>query len=314
MKVTIGIPVYNCESWIRESIASALAQTWLRKEVLVIDDGSDDRTPTVCAEFGQQIRYVRQDRRGGNAARNRILNMASGDWIQYLDADDYLLPDKIQNQLETLPNEVIDLVLSPTITETWRNGSPITCTTQEFTPPLDWYRAWIGWRFPQTGSCLWGKQFLQTLGGWNEELTCNQDYELYLRALQADARIHYVPTPGAIYRLWSDRTVSQKDKTAVILGRTTLIKQFLDWLERKGRTTPGHRREAAITCFESARTLATQDLALATRYYSDRKREGLIEVAGSAAPTRYRLMVGLLGFRAAEQIAAWNRKRMSAAS
>jgi glycosyltransferase involved in cell wall biosynthesis len=313
MKVTIGIPVYNCESWIRESIASALAQTWLRKEVVVVDDGSEDRTPTVCEKFGQQIRYVRQDRRGGNAARNRILSMASGDWIQYLDADDYLLPNKIQTLLETLPNEVIDLVLSPTITETWRNGSPIARTAQEFNPPLDWYRAWLGWRFPQTGGCLWRKQFLQTIGGWNEELTCNQDYELYLRALQAEARIHYVAIPGAVYRLWSDGTVSRKDKTTVILGRTDLIKQFLEWLEMNGRANPDHRREAAITCFESARTLATQDLAVATRYYLDRKREGLIEIAGSAAPGRYRFIVSLLGFRAAEQIAAWTRKHASAA-
>src|SRR5689334_1354789 len=112
MKVTIGIPVYNCETWIRESIASALAQSWPVTEVVVVDDGSDDRTPAICAEFDQRILYLRQDRRGGNAARNQILRMASGDWIQYLDADDYLLPNKIQTQLETLPHEAIDLILS----------------------------------------------------------------------------------------------------------------------------------------------------------------------------------------------------------
>ncbi|MBV8970628.1 MAG: glycosyltransferase family 2 protein, partial [Verrucomicrobia bacterium] len=229
MKVTIGIPVYNCEAWIRESIASALAQSWPLKEVVVVDDGSDDRTPAICAEFGQQIRYMRQDRRGGNAARNQILRMASGDWIQYLDADDYLLPDKIQNQLENLPAEAIDLILSPTITETWRNESPISRTTQEFNSPLDWYRAWFEWEFPQTGACLWRTPFLQAIAGWNEQLTCNQDYELYRRALQAEARIHYVGKPGAVYRLWSDGTVSRKGKTAVILGRTALIKQFLRW-------------------------------------------------------------------------------------
>jgi glycosyltransferase involved in cell wall biosynthesis len=308
MNVTIGIPVYNCEAWIRDSITSALAQTWADKEVVVVDDGSDDRTPVICEEFGRQIRYVRQDRRGGNAARNLILKLAAGDWIQYLDADDYLLPSKVQSQLEALPDKIVDLILSPTIAETWHNGSPTSRTTQEFKPPLDWYRFWIAWKFPQTGGCLWRKQFLQTIGGWNEELNCNQDYELYLRALQAEARIQYVQRPGAVYRLWSDNTVSRKDKATVILGRTALIKHFLDWLKLKGRLTPDHRREAAIICFESARTLATQDLAIATRYYLERKREGLIEMAGSAAPGRYRLIVGLLGFRAAERIAAWNRK------
>jgi glycosyltransferase involved in cell wall biosynthesis len=311
MKVTIGIPVYNCEAWVREAIDSALAQTWPRKEVIVVDDGSQDRTPAICAEFGQLIRYVRQDRRGGNSARNLILKLATGDWIQYLDADDYLIPDKIQSQLTALSDEIADLILSPTISETWRDGSPIDQAVQEFKAPFDWYRYWIAWKLPQTGGCLWRKEFLQTIGGWNEELACNQDYELYLRALQAEAHIRYVETPGAVYRLWSDGTVSRKDKTTVILGRTALIKQFLKWLEQKGRASPRYRREAAITCFESARTLATQDLAVATRYYLERKSEGLIEMARSAAPGRYSLMAGLLGFRAAERIAAWNRKRES---
>src|SRR5882762_5018929 len=101
MKVTIGIPVFNCERWVATAIQSALEQTWPDKEIIVVDDGSTDRSGDICKSFGSRILLVQQPNRGGKAARNQICTLASGEWIQFLDADDYLKPDKIRSHLDS---------------------------------------------------------------------------------------------------------------------------------------------------------------------------------------------------------------------
>src|ERR1700759_4794123 len=106
MKVTIGIPTFNREIWIADAIESALGQTWPNKEVIVVDDGSTDRTAEICAGYKGRIIYERQDHSGViSTARNHILRLATGDWIQYLDDDDYLLPNKLEVQLNSIVHE-----------------------------------------------------------------------------------------------------------------------------------------------------------------------------------------------------------------
>src|SRR5436309_2678723 len=105
--VSILIPCYNAERWIAQAIESALAQTWPDKEVIVVDDGSTDGSLHVIKQFDGRIHWETGKNRSGNMARNRLLELARGDWLQYLDADDYLLPDKIDGQmrfLATAPN------------------------------------------------------------------------------------------------------------------------------------------------------------------------------------------------------------------
>src|ERR1700704_4579340 len=101
MKVTIGIPVFNCEMWVATAIQSAFDQTLPDKEIIVVDDGSTDRSADICKSFGSRILFVKQPNRGGNAARNQVWRLSSGDWIQFLDADDYLKPNKIRSHLDS---------------------------------------------------------------------------------------------------------------------------------------------------------------------------------------------------------------------
>src|SRR3954466_15611284 len=100
--VSILIPCHNAERWIAQAIDSALAQTWPDKEVIVVDDGSTDASAEIIREYGDRIRGESGPNRGGNAARPRLLALSRGEWLQYLDADDYLLPDKIANQMRFL--------------------------------------------------------------------------------------------------------------------------------------------------------------------------------------------------------------------
>src|SRR5260370_29187993 len=98
MLISILIQYLNAERWVGQAVESALGQTWAEKEVIVVDDGSQDGSLDVIKSFGGLIRWETGPNRGGNVARNRLLELARGEWLQYLDADDYLLPLKIERQ------------------------------------------------------------------------------------------------------------------------------------------------------------------------------------------------------------------------
>ena len=304
-RVTIGIPCCNAERWIATSVESALAQTWPDHEVIVVDDGSTDGSLGILEKFGTAIRLIRSDHRGGNHARNQALAAATGEWVQFLDADDYLEPAKLAQQFaETDGGAAADVIYSPTWMEDTRTGRRergVLDTTR------DLYVQWITWQLPQTGGGLWRKSALDALGGWREDQPCCQEHELYLRALQGGLRFVCAPTPHAVYRLWSEQTLCRRDPRQVIAVKTVLFDQLRVWLETRGLWSPGCAQAMGRACFEMARTWARDDLPGAARYHATQKARGLIVPAGPAAPPPYRAMYHLLGFTAAERLARWLR-------
>jgi transketolase len=98
--VSVVIPVYNRGEALAETLDSALAQTWGRLEIIVVDDGSVDTSPDVCRRYGDRIRYLRRPHLGAGAARNAGIEAASGEYIALLDHDDLWLPDKLLRQIE----------------------------------------------------------------------------------------------------------------------------------------------------------------------------------------------------------------------
>ena len=101
-RVSVVIPTYNRARWLPETVASALNQSHRPLEVLIIDDGSTDDTPEVCASFAPPVRYFRQANAGVSAARNHGVQRAHGDWIAFLDSDDLWTREKLEIQLKTL--------------------------------------------------------------------------------------------------------------------------------------------------------------------------------------------------------------------
>lgn len=108
--VSIIIPCFNAERWLREAIDSVLNQTYPTIEVIIIDDGSTDASLDITKQYGDRIIWETGPNRGGNHARNRGFALSKGNYIQYLDADDYLLPHKIERQVEFLEAVKADVV------------------------------------------------------------------------------------------------------------------------------------------------------------------------------------------------------------
>lgn len=305
-RVTIAIPCFNAARLVAQAVQTALDQSWPDTETIVVDDGSTDGSLAALARFGDGIRIIKAEHRGGNAARNAAVRAATGEWIQFLDADDLLHPHKLANQFKEVTPSEADVIFSPVLFDElgWREAREIDAS-------LDAETLWLAWQLPQTGGCLWRKSALESIGGWNEATSCCQEFELYLRAIQAGLRFRFAPTPGAIYRIWSGETLCRKDPRQVIEVRTQLYRQFATWLRERGTLTPERLAFAGRACFEMARTLAKLDLTEAVRYHDECKREQLIHVTGAAAPRVYRAAYRLFGFSFAEKLAASRRPRAS---
>ena len=305
--VTIGIPCFNAAQWLRGAIESALAQTWPASEVIVVDDGSSDGSREIARSFGDKVRLHEGEHCGANRARNLILEQSLGEWIQFLDADDYLEAQKIQKQFtETDGGEQADVIYSPVWIETVFGGIAER-TRSDTCPDRDLFAQWLAWQIPQTGGCLWRRSALRSIGGWKEGQPCCQEHELYLRALKAGQRFVYASTPHAVYRVWSEETLCRKDPRLVITVKTGLIDELRKWMMERGLWSDEHARVAGRACFEMARTLAKDDLANAAAYHREQRGKKLIHPEGPAAPAAYRLIYQMLGFTVAEKLAAARR-------
>src|SRR5262249_441294 len=100
--VTVVIPTYNRADLLPDAIESVLAQSYKPIEIIVVDDGSTDDTRAVATRFGDRIRYVYQENAERAAARNHGLRLACGDFIAFLDSDDYWDHDKIESDVSVL--------------------------------------------------------------------------------------------------------------------------------------------------------------------------------------------------------------------
>lgn len=179
--VSIIIPCYNAEQWIAQAIRSALDQTWPNKEIIVIDDGSKDHSLDEIKAFGGKIRWESGPNRGGCAARNRGLEVAHGEWIQFLDADDVLVPDCVAAKVTTghdLNERVCcDVALMDDGYVPMEDGG-----IPEFWKQKRYdltYLIRVG--APQTASPLHRRVDLLRINGFRAGLPCAQDLDLHLR-------------------------------------------------------------------------------------------------------------------------------------
>jgi len=198
--VSILIPAYNAERWIGHTLKSVVDQTWLNKEVIVVDDGSRDATAAVARGFeSSAVKVVRQDNCGPAAARNHAYRLSQGGYIQYLDADDLLSPDKIAEQLKVLcesPGRVLGICPWTYFQDGTdpakglaENGWPCVDTDT----PVEWLIDLLGPEGPfgmvPPGAWLTPRAVAEEAGPWDETPSPDDDGEYFARVVLASAGI-----------------------------------------------------------------------------------------------------------------------------
>lgn len=312
-KISVLIPCFNAERWIGQAIESALQQTYAAVEVIVVDDGSTDGSLGIIRGFGDRIRWHTQPNNGGNATRNRLLYLSTGEWLQYLDADDHLLPTKIAAQVGYLAQHpTADVIYSPSLFE--HHPPPHAGDTQpvwQILPIPEPHDPWIllaRWYLPQTGSPLWRKQAIQSVGGWAIDHPCCQEHELYLRLLMAGKQFEYFSGVGSVYRQWSESTVCKQNRPETYRRRLAILDRAEAHLHLSHALTPARQNALNQSRFECARLIWLVDPEWAIAIIQQIQTTSRFIPSGLAAPKSYQWMYHWLGFSRAEAIAAQKRR------
>lgn len=303
--VSILIPCHNSALWLPATLASALAQTHPRCDVIVVDDGSTDASAEIALSFADRgVRLVRQPQGGAAAARNTALRHARGDFFQFLDADDLLHPEKISRQLARLRAEPSGRVASGAwagfrqhpeeaffaAEPVWRDDAP-----------LDWLvLSWDGGGMMHPAAWLTPREVAQRAGPWNETLSLDDDGEYFCRVLLASSGVCFCAEAKSYYRRHDGGSLSHAKSPAA-------------W--RSSQAVCRLVQTAALACEDSPRVrhaCALSHLRFAFHawpYARDLARVSLTEARKldpttrmPSAGARYNLVARLVGWRIARTL------------
>ena len=241
--VSILITAYNAEDTIAYTLQSGVAQTWPHKEIIVVDDGSTDSTAEVARGF-KEVRVVSTENHGLSGAQNNAFPLSQGDYIQYLDADDLLAPDKIERQLAALREFDGKRVL---LSSPWapfyyrtRHARFVRNSVWQDLSPVDWLSTAMRENIHmQNATWLVSRQLAKAAGPWDTRLHFDQDGEYFCRVLLASEGTRFVPGTGIYYRASGANSVSfignsDKKKDSLLLTMKLHIK-YLRSLEDSER-------------------------------------------------------------------------------
>lgn len=206
--VSVIIPVYNGAAEVRRAIDSALAQEHCDVEVIAINDGSKDETASVLAEFGDRIRAINQQNSGLAKTRNNGIALATGEWVAFLDHDDYWLPKKLSQQLEAAKRTGYDVVYTNAgnfgdvgrVAEL--RSEPKAMAEGDLLEPL------LQDNFIVVSSVMIRRAVIKDAGCFDSSLPSVEDWDLWLKLSARGVRFAAVGEPVTMYQ-WRAGSMSK---------------------------------------------------------------------------------------------------------
>jgi len=223
VKVSVIIPAYNGDRYIKDAIAGILAQTYTDYEIIVVDDGSTDNTPQIVQQYGDQIKYFSQANQGVAASRNLGLTVAEGEYISFLDQDDIFLSHKLASQVALLEQDaslgmvnsgwqIVDLHGAvQAAVEPWKQIPNLTMADV------------IIWKPVFLGAMLFRRSWLERTAGFDTSLEQTPDVDLVIRLAAIGCTADWVKQTTVQYRQHqanaSKNTLLQAQELDQILAR-----------------------------------------------------------------------------------------------
>ena len=300
--VSIVIANRNQAHFLREAIDSALAEQTVAVEVLVVDDGSTDDSLSLLSTYGDRIGVLQGEGRGACRARNIGLAACRKPYVKFLDADDYLIPGALAEQvrsLETMPGARVSVFGEVLWVDA--TGQPIA------QPPGAAASIRLGESFvlhaPLTSAPLHRTALVREVGGFDERVPRGQEHDLHVRMWLHRIDFHHQPGNVYCYRQHAGPRISSRDgEAAVAEGRLESLRRHVALAkERFGWPLPPPlARGFAIYLWKNGRRIAQQGNASVARKYFQEARN--LDPAASHGRPLYRWLCAAFGPIAAEKI------------
>lgn len=205
-KISIITPCYNSAAYINEAIKSVLKQTYTNFELILVNDGSTDKTEELILSFkDKRIRYFKQPNKGQCVASNFGLSAANGDYIKFFDADDLMNEVHLEEQLKRIDGR--EDVLASCSWGRFYDGNPgsakfIPETVWKDLDSVSWIKNALSQQYDMMGAWVWliPKKVIERSGGWDERLSLNNDFEFSMRLLSNVKQVFFAEKAKLYYR------------------------------------------------------------------------------------------------------------------
>jgi glycosyltransferase involved in cell wall biosynthesis len=312
--VSVIVPAFNACGLIRETLDSVLAQTYRPIEAIVVDDGSTDGTHreidawahTSVIDSGLALRRLRTDNHGAASARNKGFALSTGEFIQFLDADDLLHPTKIAIQVEHSRACGKTVYGNSRRFATGANGIliyPVLAVNRPERALKDWFEG----RFISPHSFLWKRMDVQSNGPWDERVSLDDDGEYACRFLLNGGTFEYFGDAWVYYRIYQDMRPRLSTLNSVkALGAVLDVLCSTEKKLREKQIFDEYRESFACQFWSLARQAA---------YVPEIRNRAIAEYRRLATkrqlPERLadRLLYGLLGISGRKRLVTFMRRR-----
>ncbi|MBE9060365.1 glycosyltransferase family A protein [cf. Phormidesmis sp. LEGE 11477] len=216
--VSVIIPAYNNGCYLAEAIDSVLAQDYQPFEIIVVDDGSTDQTAAIAQRYGPAVTYVFQENSGTSVARNRGVELAKGNMLAFLDADDYWASDKLSQQVAVLSSH-LELEAVFGLVEQFRSAELTEIEQRQISCPPSPMAGYL------PSAMLITKAAFSRIGLFDPSKRMSEFVDWYAHATEAKLRSHMLPTLVAYRRL---HLGNKGRKTKSNTQLTRLLKASID--------------------------------------------------------------------------------------
>jgi glycosyltransferase involved in cell wall biosynthesis len=268
IQVSIIIPAHNVENYIEECVNSAFAQTYPKIEVICIDNNSSDNTWQKLDKIKQQYPQLIVDKEmnpGAPAARNKGLQLSKGEWLQFLDADDLLMPEKVAHQVALLNETNRDIpFIAATCLKRDLGGNEQKTTLNKEHPFKSLFVTQLG----NTCANLWNRNFIERINGWDESLKSSQEADLMFRLLQVKDEVMYDDKALTIVRERPEGQISQQNPSEKWIRYFEKRIEMTKWLTiNKSVFYSQERHFFEDNLFGILKVIANENLYIANKIY-----------------------------------------------
>jgi glycosyltransferase involved in cell wall biosynthesis len=250
MKISVIIPCYNSAQWVGGAVESVLKQTRTADEIIVVDDGSSDDPAAALRVFGDKVRLGRRENGGLSAARNTGVREASGDWFLFLDADDKLFPDALEELERTATKSGAGVAYGFALQRNDESAKLHSLPRAAGSPPAPAAAAFWWTPIATAGCALISRELNEKVGGFDENFRQVEDAEYWLRC-GVTAPFAHTDTM-VLDKAYHGESLGQR-RGSSIWYRLQLQRKFLDWCAARNidagflRTTPRAMVDHALT-------------------------------------------------------------------